>query len=214
MYVPWFLAGRGVSPLAHTGGVTHRFFIARFPRVDARSAWRPARGLARSASRRRYLRPFRVSRHYLLITLFIYIDGALCREPRPFYDARILNPQAPHHHFHHHHRVGAWAVASRPKHSPLQTEVLRVRRCSAERARRCWPDWCPCCRWSVPRRRTPASAAPCGAAPGDLRWSRASKRSRPSCSAELPVNRWLQGLLTRCQLTRRSRRPGRRYTLV
>ena len=32
----WFLAGRGVSPPAHTGGVTHRFFIARFPRVDAR----------------------------------------------------------------------------------------------------------------------------------------------------------------------------------
>eukprot|EP01045_Picozoa_sp_COSAG04_P011488 COSAG04_NODE_741_length_10670_cov_20.643837_4_plen_195_part_00 len=30
-----FLAGRGVSPRAHTGGVTHRFFIAMFPRVDA-----------------------------------------------------------------------------------------------------------------------------------------------------------------------------------
>ena len=35
-----------------------------------------------------------------------------------------------------------------------------------------------------------------------------------SIAHDATVNRWLQGLLTRCQLTRRSRRPGRRCTLV
>ena len=101
----WFLAGRGVSPLAHTGGVTHRFFIARFPRVDARFCMLTGARPARSASRWCYLRPFRVSRHYLLITLLICIEGALYCEPHPLYRVRIVNPEATHHHFHHHHRV-------------------------------------------------------------------------------------------------------------
>ena len=71
----WFLAGRGVSPPAHTGGVTHRFFIARFPRVDARFC---------IALLEHHLDAHRAQRRSRIIARFEIKRGKYPKKPRRF----------------------------------------------------------------------------------------------------------------------------------